>query len=196
VLLSIPPLVASLAVLAVFSPAGLAAGAVLAVAATLYSAPPRLKRFPVLGTLWNLLVGVPGFFFAARPSLADVPLRLLVGLFGVLLLGSQLIHEAQDRSDDALGDVRTVATEGGRRTALLAACALVIATPALAWWLAIGVARRVEITVACAAFSAGWACLLWTRMRCEDDVELERLRLRYRYSAICLGAVVFAATRT
>jgi hypothetical protein len=37
--------------------------------------------------------------------------------------------------------------------------------------------------------------LLWSRLRCEDGAELKRLRLRYRYSAICLGAVVFAAMR-
>lgn len=195
ILLSIPPLVASLAVLALLSPLGLLPGAALLVAATLYSAPPRLKRFPVLGTLWNLLVGVPGFFFASRPSVGELPLRPLVGLFTALLLGSQLIHEAQDRDDDVVGEVRTVATEGGRRTALLAASALVITTPILAWYLADGVDRRAEITAACTAFAAGWGALLWTRTRCEDSAELKRLRLRYRYSALCLGAVVFAAMR-
>lgn len=193
--LSIPPMIASLVVLALMAPMGLVPGVVLIVAATLYSAPPRLKRFPVLGTLWNLLVGVPGFFFASRPSVGELPLRPLVGLFAVLLLGSQLIHEAQDRDDDVVGDVKTVATEGGRRTALVAASALVIATPGIAWWLAAGVERRVEITAACAVFAAGWGALLWSRMRCEDGAELKRLRLRYRYSAICLGAVVFAAMR-
>ena len=193
ILLSIPPLLASLAVLAALAPMGLFPGAALLVAATLYSAPPRLKRFPVLGTLWNLLVGVPGFFFASRPSVGELPLRPLVGLFAVLLLGSQLIHEAQDRDDDVVGEVRTVATEGGRRAALLAASALVITTPILAWCLAEGVSRRLEITAACAVFAAAWGALLWTRTRCEDSAELARLRLRYRYSAICLGAVVFAA---
>lgn len=156
VLLSLPPLVGALALLVVFAPASLPAGIALVIAATLYSAPPRLKRFPVLGTMWNLLVGIPGFFFAGRPSLSEEPLRLFVGLFAVLLLGSQLIHEAQDRSDDVLGDVRTVATEGGRRTALRAACALVLVTPPLAWALSSGMERRVEITLACAAFAAAW----------------------------------------
>ena len=195
ILLSIPPFVASLGVLALLAPMGLLPGAALLVAATLYSAPPRLKRFPVLGTLWNLLVGVPGFFFASRPSVGELPLRPLVGLFAALLLGSQLIHEAQDRDDDVVGEVRTVATEGGRRTALLAASALVITTPLVAWCLAAGVDRRVEITAACTVFAAFWGALLWSRMRCDDSAELERLRLRYRYSALCLGAVVFAAMR-
>ncbi|MEO7328003.1 MAG: UbiA family prenyltransferase [Minicystis sp.] len=195
ILLSLPPLVASLVVLALLAPVGLWPGVALLVAATLYSAPPRLKRFAVLGTLWNLLVGLPGFFFAGRPSVGELPLRPLVGLFALLLLGSQLIHEAQDRDDDAVGEVKTIATEGGRRTALLAACVLVLATPALGWWLSSGVARRVEITAACGVFAVGWGALLWSRLRCEDGAELKRLRLRYRYSALCLGAVVFAAMR-
>lgn len=195
ILLAIPPFVASLAVLAALAPMGLLPGVGLLVAATLYSAPPRLKRFPVLGTLWNLLVGVPGFFFAGRPSVGELPLRPLVGLFAVLLLGSQLIHEAQDRDDDRVGEVRTVATEGGRRTALLTALALVMATPGIAWCLTEGVNQRAAITAACAVFAAGWGALLWSRTRCEDGAELKRLRLRYRYSAICLGAVVFAAMR-
>ena len=91
--------------------------------------------------------------------------------------------------------VSTVATVAGRRTALLAAAAMVLAAPAVAWWLADGMMRRVEVTAACGAFSAGWAAPLWTRFRCEDGVELKQLRLRYRYSAICLGTVVFAAIR-
>lgn len=195
ILLSVPPLLGCLAVLAWLSPLGLVPGVALLAAATLYSAPPRLKRFPVLGTLWNLLVALPGFFFAGRPSVGELPLRPLVGLFAALLLGSQLIHEAQDREDDVSGDVRTVATEGGRRTALLAASALVTSTPALAWWLSAGVARRGEITASCVAFAAYWATLLITSLQCEDSLELKRLRLRYRHSAICLGAVVFAAMR-
>jgi 4-hydroxybenzoate polyprenyltransferase len=195
ILLSLPPLVASLVVLAVLAPMGFLPGVALIVAATLYSAPPRLKRFPVLGTLWNLLVGVPGFFFAGRPDVSELPLRPLVGLFAVLLLGSQLIHEAQDRDDDVVGAVRTVATEGGRRTALVAASVLCVTTPAIAWWLSAGVERRGAITAACTLFAAGWGARLWTRLRCEDGAELKRLRLTYRYSAICLGALVFAAMR-
>lgn len=193
--LSLPPLAASLVVLAALAPMGLLPGVALILAATLYSAPPRLKRFPVLGTLWNLLVGVPGFFFAGRPDVGELPLRPLVGLFAILLLGSQLIHEAQDRDDDVNGDVRTVATEGGRRTALGAASALIAALPMVAYALAAGVDRRAAITVACTAFAGYWGTLLWMRKRCEDGAELKRLRLTYRYSAICLGALVFAAMR-
>lgn len=191
--LSIPPMLGSLVVLAVWAPLGLLPGVTLVAAATFYSAPPRLKRFPVLGTLWNLLVGVPGFFFAGRPPLDELPLRPLVGLFALLLLGSQLIHEAQDRDDDAVGGVRTVATVGGRSTALLTAAVLVVATPVIAWFLTEGLSQRVPITMACLVFAAAWGARLWTRLRCEDGSELKRLRLQYRYTAIGLGALVFAA---
>lgn len=195
ILLAIPPAVASLVLLTAFSPAGVLPDVALLAAATLYSAPPRLKRFPVVGTAWNLVVAVPGFFFAARPAVDTLPLRLLVGLFAVLLLGSQLIHEAQDHDDDVAGGVRTVATEGGRRVALVAAALLALATPGVAWSLAGGADRRVEITVACVVFAVAWGAVLWTRTRSASEAELKRLRVRYRYSAICLGAVVFAATQ-
>ena len=191
--LSLPPMIGTLAVLALWAPLGLLPGVLLILAATLYSAPPRLKRFPVLGTLWNLLVGIPGFFFAGRPPLDELPLRPLVGLFALLLLGSQLIHEAQDRDDDAAGDVRTVATVGGRSGALLAAALLVLATPVIGWFLAAGLSQRLPITIACAVFAATWGARLWARLRCEDDAELKRLRLQFRYTAIGLGALVFAA---
>lgn len=193
--LSIPPMVGSLVVLALCAPPGLLPGVMLVAAATLYSAPPRLKRFPVLGTLWNLLVGIPGFFFAGRPPLDELPLRPLVGLFALLLLGSQLIHEAQDRDDDASGDVRTVATVGGRSAALLAAAGLMIATPAMAWFLTAGLSQRVPLSAACLVFAAAWGARLWSRLRCEDGSELKRLRLQFRYSALGLGALVFAATQ-
>lgn len=194
--LSVPPMLLSLAVLAVWAPLGLLPGVVLLAAATLYSAPPRLKQFPVLGTLWNLLVGIPGFFFAGRPPLDQLPLRPLVGLFALLLLGSQLIHEAQDRDDDAAGDVRTVATVGGRSAALLAAAGLVTATPVIAWFLTAGLAQRVPISLACVVFAATWGARLGARLRCEDGGELKKLRLQFRYTAIGLGALVFAAMQS
>jgi UbiA prenyltransferase family len=191
--LSIPPAIACVVLLAWLSRAGLAAGAVMIVAATLYSAPPRLKRLPVVGTLWNLVMGVPGLFFAGRPQIDALPLRPLAGLFALLLLVSQLLHEAHDRDDDAAGRVRTVATEAGRRAALGAALGLVLLTPAVAWWLGTGAARRMEAAALCAAFALAWGGLLAARLGCENLEELRRLRLQYRWSAMAVGAAVFLA---
>jgi 4-hydroxybenzoate polyprenyltransferase len=191
VALALPPLVAALIALATLAPSGLAIGATMMAAATLYSAPPRLKRIPVVGTLWNVVIGVPGLFFAGWPRAPEPPFKLLVGLFATLLLGSQLIHEAQDRDDDS-GHVRTVATEVGRRAALGAAMLVVLAAPAIAWWLGARVEHRLPIAGACAIFSVTWAALLAAHLRTEDVARLKRLRLWYRYAAVALGGVVFA----
>src|SRR5262249_31789450 len=94
VLLSIPPAVATVVVVAWLSPSGLVPAIVLLVTATVYSAPPRLKHIPGLATLWNVVIGLPGLFFAGWPDFTSAPLRLLVGLFAMLLFASQLIHEA------------------------------------------------------------------------------------------------------
>jgi hypothetical protein len=190
--LSIPPAAGALALLAWWSPDGLLPAVVMMVAAAIYSAPPRLKRVPVVGTIWNSIIGVPGFFFAGRPLITELPLRPLAGLFALLLLVSQLLHEAADRDDDA-GHVRTIATEAGRRGALIGALALVLATPIAGWWLAAGAARRPAIVVACGLFAVFWGGILGTRLRTDDRAVLQRMRLAYRYTALALGCAVFLA---
>jgi 4-hydroxybenzoate polyprenyltransferase len=189
------PLVAAPVVLGLLAPAGLAALAVFVAAATLYSAPPRLKRVPILGTLWNLPVGVPGMFFAARPAALAPPSLLLVVLFCLLLLASQLLHEAQDRDDDAQGGVRTVATLGGRRLALHAAAAVLLATPPVGFCLAGFAAHRPTLTVVLALFSGAWAALIAAHLAA-GTAALRRLRLAFRYATLTLGAVVLALVTT
>jgi 4-hydroxybenzoate polyprenyltransferase len=159
-----------------------------------YSAPPRLKRVPVLGTLWNLAVGVPGLFFAGSPDVRQLPLRLLVGLFSMLLIVSQLIHEAEDREDDRSGGIATVATLAGVQGALAAASMFLFCLPGAAWWLAAGMRARSLLTGGVALFAAGWALALLGRISRGDAGGLRRVRLRYRYTALALGAVVFAAS--
>ena len=193
ILLSLPPALASVAVVAWLSPTGLVPTIVLLLAATLYSAPPRLKRVPVLGTLWNLLVGLPGLFFADRPDITGQPLRVLAGAFALLLLVSQLIHEAEDREDDRLGGVSTVATVTGMNGALSAASMFLMVMPGAVWWLANGLTERTELTIAAALFAGAWTSLLLNRIRLSDSVALRRTRLNYRYSAFALGALIFAA---
>ncbi len=82
-----------------------------------YSAGPRLKRWPFVGTLTNLAIFVPlPFFTAALPPSAEH--ALLVATFTLLLGQSQLVHELADAADDARGDVRTTAVvvgHAGRR---------------------------------------------------------------------------------
>ncbi|MFO0552188.1 MAG: UbiA family prenyltransferase [Polyangiaceae bacterium] len=193
--LALPPLALMFVTLALGAPSGLPAAFILAASATLYSAPPRLKRFVFVGTLWNLIVALPGFFFAARPPVLELPLRPLAGAFTVVLLASQLIHEAQDKDDDARAGVRTVATVAGRRAALLGALALVAVLPLVTYLLGSGLETRWLATALCVPFSGLWVAVLNLFGRTEDRRVLKLLRLGYRYTGLGLGALLFLATR-
>jgi 4-hydroxybenzoate polyprenyltransferase len=194
VLLSIPPAAAMLGIVLWLSPAGLLPAAILLVVATLYSAPPRLKRIPGLATAWNVVIGLPGLFFAGTPQIADGSLRLLGGLFAMLLLVSQLIHEAKDRDDDHAEGIPTIATLGGLPGALGAAALCTLVLPVLTWWLAKGMALRVPLTAAAALFAVGWVVVLTSRIVRGDETDLRALRLRYRHTSLALGALAFLAT--
>lgn len=193
ILLSVPPAVACVAVEAALAPRGLAAAVFLVVVATLYSAPPRLKRVPVLGTVWNVVIGLPGFFLADDRGLAQPPLRLLTGLFALLLVVSQLIHEAEDRDDDRSGGVSTVATIAGVRGALGAACAVLVAVPPASYFLASGLRNQAPLAAVSVVFACAWLAALGRRALRGDATALRRVRLRYRAAALAFGAAAFAA---
>jgi 4-hydroxybenzoate polyprenyltransferase len=194
ILLSLPPAAAMFAVLAWLSPAGLLPAALLLLTATLYSAPPRLKRIPVVGTIWNVLIGLPGLFFAGRPDLAHPQFRVLVGLFAMLLLIAQLIHEAQHREADRSGGVHTVATVAGTTGVLSAASFFLLLLPAITWWLAHDVRMCAPLTLATAMFALVWATVLIRHTARRDSVGLRTIRMRYRYAALAMGTFAFAAT--
>ena len=188
-LAALPALVA-VAASASLAPAGLAATAALLVAATVYSAPPRLKRVPVVGTLWNVVIALPGMVLAGAPQSPSPRFATLAALFAGLLLGSQLLHEAEDRDDDRAGGVTTVAVLFGARGALGAALAVVAPLPLAPWLLD---PARPAATLATALFAAGWCAVLARRIALADTAALRQLRLRYRWSALALGAAVFAS---
>ncbi len=138
--------------------AAAAAGCSLA-AAVLYSAGPRLKRFPLLGLLANLAIFAPLPFlglsqFAPRPPLFDA----LVGVFLVLLTQNQLLHELADAPDDArAGDRTTARWLGARRTsALLGVLGAAGVGLALAW-----ATTPAEGVVGATLAAAGTAVALW-----------------------------------
>jgi 4-hydroxybenzoate polyprenyltransferase len=160
-------------------------------AATAYSAPPRLKRVPILGTTWNLVVGLPGLFFANPPALGDSTVRILFGLFAVTLLVSQLIHEAEDVEDDTRGGIWTFAAMTGTRGAISAACLLLLGMPILGYVLDDLPDRRVAVAVICGLFSAAWIVMLARRLLAARPGPMRPLRLRYRYAALAFGAIVF-----
>jgi 4-hydroxybenzoate polyprenyltransferase len=188
---SVPPAVGTVVTTAVWSRPGLLPALIFLFAATVYSAPPRLKAVPVVGTLWNLVVGMPGLFFAGRPALASEQLRLLIGLFAVLLLVAQLIHEVVDVRDDRAGGVSTLGTLVGLRGALGAACGLLILLPGATWWLARDVQTRGALTAVVGSFAVAWTAMLAARILRNDAGGVRALRLRYRHATFVLGVTAF-----
>jgi 4-hydroxybenzoate polyprenyltransferase len=101
-------------VIAVLRPGSPALPATLAslVVAFAYSAPPRLKAVPFVGTALNAGIFVPLFWLGAPLGNGALPTVLL---FTGLLLQNQLLHELEDRDEDlAAGVVTTAAILGPR----------------------------------------------------------------------------------
>jgi len=117
----------ALALAAVLGWIPLATTAICVVTSTVYSAGPRLKRFPVVSSLLNLGIFVP-LMFVARIDLAGLEsLPALAVTMGILLLQNQLIHEVGDREEDAGDGVRTTAVAlGVRATRWMAAVAGIV----------------------------------------------------------------------
>jgi 4-hydroxybenzoate polyprenyltransferase len=74
---------------------------------TMYSAGPRLKRFPAVGLVANVLIFAPLLFAAVEPDHVPRGLRLLAVVFVLLLAQNQLLHEQEDEAEDELGGVMT-----------------------------------------------------------------------------------------
>ncbi len=171
-------------------PAALATAVGLA-SGVLYSVGPRLKRFPVLGSLANLTNFAPLLWVGLPTAAAAADMLPLTLCFGALLLQNQLLHEAADRDDDRRGRLRTTYLLLGPRGSALAAAALGLsltalaaATPALSpltWPLAF---------VYVLAFPAVLARLG------ASPRPMAAARLAHRLAALLTGALLFAALRT
>lgn len=127
-----------------FAALGLAACSLFA--GFVYSAPPRLKRLPFIGTLANVAIFAPLPILATDLAVSR-PVSVLEYVFVVLLMQNQLLHELSDVDEDARGGVRTtgavLGTWGFRGSALvlgpLAAAPLAMASiPPLSCALGIG----------------------------------------------------------
>lgn len=153
------------------------------VCSTVYSIGPRLKCWPVAGTLLNVAMFAPLLFLAV----ADRWPRAFVveaALFALLLLQNQLLHERADADEDADAGARTTAQllddRGLRATiqalGLLALLALLMLAPSLPAALC-GALAALAATIGALAGRAGW------RAR----------RLRHRRIAFAGGALLFVA---
>ena len=158
------------------------------VAATFYSASLRLKRFPVVGTLVNVLIFAPLPLLAAahRPSLR---MQFLTYCFWVLVTQNQILHEIADGREDATGGVRTTGVVVG-------AVGLRVHRRHP------GAAGRAAAVVA--ADSAPWRCSprLWgfagarRWSPCATRERAGQLRVAHRWFSLGVGAVLFALVAT
>ncbi len=170
-------------------PVPVAAASTSIAAGWLYSAGPRLKRLPIVGTLLNVACFAPLLFVGAGRTLPPATALLTLAFTG-LLLENQLLHEAADARDDAAAQVRTTFLAlGARGAAALAAFAgtLPAAAIGLAWPGAIGACvagatALVFVVVVPRALARHGA----------DPRRMARARLLHRAAGVALGALLFA----
>jgi 4-hydroxybenzoate polyprenyltransferase len=167
----------------------LAATATSVTAGWLYSAGPRLKRLPVVGTLLNVACFAPLLFVGAGHALPPATPLLTLAFTG-LLLGNQLLHEAADAHDDAAGRVRTTFLALGPRGAA-AFAAVAGALPALA--LALALPGTIRITLTAAAILVFVVVVPGAlALRGADAHHMARARLLHRVTSVVVGALLFA----
>lgn len=153
-----------------------------------YSAGPRLKRLPFVGTLLNAACFTPLLFVGAS---ADVsPPWWLAAAFTALLLENQLLHEGEDALEDRDGAIRTTyAVLGPTGTA----CAMALSGLGLAAVaLALGGGAALALVLAGGFGVAFPLACAWSR---GDEARLRRLRAAHRVAAALAGALVYLLAR-
>ena len=155
-------------------------------AGTLYSVGPRLKRFPLVGTLANAACFAPLLWVGVPDGAPRSDLARLAGLFVLLLLQNQLIHEAADRNDDERGLVLTTVRAVGRRVAGLVTAGLGLGMVLLAPHLALALALL-------AVFVAFFPAALF--LRGDEVAAMRTLRLVHRVACILAGGALFGVLR-
>lgn len=161
----------------------LAAVATSIAAGTVYSAGPRLKRFPVAGLVANDLIFSPLLLAAVRPGAISRSLWLLVVIFVLLVTQNQLAHEEADAAEDetagALTTARWLGPRGVRWT-VLALAAGIAGAGTLA-------PTALEAAIAIAAGLASALCVL--------AIEPAAARRRaHRHLAVTIGVALFLAS--
>lgn len=160
------------------------AATVSLLAGTVYSAGPRLKALPAVGTLTNALIFAPlpllGVLPGAAPSAA---LALLTAVFIALLCHNQLLHELADAAEDGAAGIRTTAallgpTASTALGALLAGLALMCAAD-----------RQPVMLLGCAAVVLSFSVLQLARSHTRAAASL---RSQHRHLCLLGGAALWA----
>lgn len=154
-----------------------------------YSAGPRLKRFPLIGTVLNAACFAPLLFVGTRGATTpDAPLLALA--FTALLLENQILHEGEDAAEDRdAGILTTYAILGPRGAA------------AVMGLFGLGVAAAVHLLGGDGWLSALTACVfgLGFPIACASSrgasARLRRVRAAHRLAGVIAGGVVYALAR-
>jgi 4-hydroxybenzoate polyprenyltransferase len=175
---------AAVGIAATLTPVALLGAGMSLVAATLYSAQPRLKRLPLVGTLVNVLI------FAPLPLLAAVGppspgMLFLTYCFYVLLTQNQILHELADSDEDVTAGVRTTGVVVGA-TGVRAIAVVLGPLAALLLW-------RMQATGSVALLTAALGLCGGATMVALADVRRARqLRVAHRWYSLVVGGVLFA----
>lgn len=166
------------------APLGARVASVVALASgVVYSVGPRLKRFPVVGSLANVTNFAPLLWVGESGAGGSRAIGSLAVAFACLLLQNQLIHEAADREEDAGGGVRTT---------------LAVVGPGAAAWIASGLGlllvadARAGAAATCAlALVFGAMFPLALARGGFDTGRMARLRLAHRAASFAAGLTLF-----
>jgi 4-hydroxybenzoate polyprenyltransferase len=149
-------------------------------AGTIYSAGPRLKRFPGVGLLGNLLIFAPLMASALRPGSTPVGFPVLFAVFALLVTQNQLMHEEGDVLEDVAAGAFTTARWLGPR-----------GTRMTLWILALGIAGAGALAPTPIGFAV---CLATAALSILIATYVEHAKTRrkaHRYLSAIMGVVLF-----
>jgi 4-hydroxybenzoate polyprenyltransferase len=150
------------------------------IAGAVYSAGPRLKSYPFLGTVLNVGIFLPLMWAAGPPIRAALPVT-----FVALLLQNQLWHEREDLDEDRVAAVRTTAAVLGDRGTRVAATVLGAIGALVALAMSVGPGTRAEAAASVLACAIGSLAPILAAP--------DHRRRVHRTAAIVGGALVYAA---
>jgi 4-hydroxybenzoate polyprenyltransferase len=154
-----------------------------------YSVGPRVKRWPVVGTLANAASFAPLLWVGAASDHFMAWMPTVTFAFVCLLLQNQLLHEAADRAEDRAATVRTTVLWLGDEPAGLLASLPGAGLVAVAMH-AIGFAAAVLCALS-------FVCLfpLLLAFHGSDPRRMERTRRLHRVCSLVTGAALLASLR-
>lgn len=153
-----------------------------------YSAGPRWKRLPVVGTLMNALIFAPLAFFgdgAADPS----ALAAFTGAFTLLLLQNQLLHEVAHAPADRRDGIRTTAVVFGTGIAKVLSAFLGVAAAVVLVHFGVD---RAAVGVVAPALGIALVSVALPKISSDSQrYSASTFRLAHRWAAFLLGGAAW-----